>query len=76
MRKTAITIEVDAETAQAFSQASAADRRKLELLLNLHLRELTTRETRSLTGVLDDIGTQAEARGLTPAILESLLQDQ
>ncbi len=31
---------------------------------------------RSLKAVMDEIGQQAEARGLTPELLESLLDDE
>jgi len=70
-----ISLEVDADTARAFSAASAEDRRKLQLLLSLRLRELTAHPVRPLKDVMDDIGRHAEARGLTPEILESLLRD-
>lgn len=70
-----ISIEVDADAAKAFSSASSVDRRKLEMLLSLRLRELTSSPTRSLAEVMEDIGTKAQARGLTPEILDSLLRD-
>jgi hypothetical protein len=68
-----ISIEVDADAARAFTQASAEDRRKLQLLLNLRLRELTATPARPLHVVMDEIGARAAARGVTPAIVESLL---
>jgi hypothetical protein len=71
-----IALEVDAETARAFACASAEDRRKLQLLLRMRLRELTARPARPLNEIMDDIGRYAEARGLTPEILESLLRDE
>jgi hypothetical protein len=73
MTTATISIEVDADTAQAFVQASAEKQRKLQLLLGLRLRELTTVPTRPLHEIMDDIGREAEARGLTPEIVESLL---
>jgi hypothetical protein len=71
-----ISIEVDADAARAFSSASTEERRKLELLLSLRLRELTSGPTRSLQEVMNDIGSKAESRGLTPEILDSLLHDE
>lgn len=62
--------------ARAFSAASAADQKKLQLLLSLRLRELTARPTRPLKEVMDEMGREAEARGLTPDILDSLLRDE
>jgi hypothetical protein len=71
-----ISIEVDPETARAFAQASEEQQRKLRLLLKLRLRELTVNPVRSLTQIMDEIGQEAEARGLTPEILESLLRGE
>jgi hypothetical protein len=71
-----IPLEVDADTARAFSAAPEEERRKLQLLLGLRLRELTSRPPRPLKEVMDEIGRYAEAQGLTPEILESLLRDE
>jgi hypothetical protein len=76
MVDTTISIPVDAETAQAYHATSAEDQKKLQLLLRLRLRELTRIPTRSLRDVMDEIGANAEARGLTPEILEQLLNDE
>ena len=76
MPTTTIPLEVDADTARAFSAASAEDRRKLQLLLGLRLRELTAGPARPLKDVMDEIGRHAAAQGLTPEILESLLRDE
>ena len=76
MPTSTIALEVDADTARAFSTASPEDRRKLQLLLGLRLRELTARPARPLKEVMDDIGQHAEVCGLTPEILESLLHDE
>lgn len=75
MSTSTISIDVDADAARAFAAASAEERRKLQVLLSLRLRELTTRPVRSLQEIMDDIGTQAEAAGLTSDILESLLKE-
>jgi hypothetical protein len=72
---TSVSIEVDADTARAYAAASAEDRRKLQLLLSLRLRELTARPARPLKEIMDEMGRYAEARGLTPESLESLLHD-
>ncbi len=50
--------------------------RKIQLLLRLRLRELTTTPTRPLSEVVEDVGAKAEGRGLTPAILASLLLER
>ena len=76
MTPTTIAIEVDAETARSFAEAPPEERRKLQLLLRLRLRELTARPFRPLKEIMDEIGQEAEARGLTSEILESLLHGE
>lgn len=76
MATTHIAIEVDEAAAKAFAEASAEEQQKLQLLLNLRLQELTSSPDRSLRTVMDEIGRAAEARGLTPEILETLLRDE
>ena len=76
MTTATISIQVDAESARAFESASPDERRKLQLLLNLRLKELTTGPDRPLRKIMDEISAQAEARGLTPQILEKLLNEQ
>lgn len=69
-----ITIQVDAEAAHAFKSASEKDRRKLEALLSVRLREVTrTRE--SLKAVINEISQKAEERGLTPEVLKAMLNE-
>jgi hypothetical protein len=72
-----LTIQVSEEAARAFTRVSPEDQRKIQLLLDLRLRDLTisTLPQKSLQTVMDAIGKNAAARGLTPAGLESLLHD-
>jgi len=70
-----ITIRVDFEAANAYRTASEDDRRKLDLLLTLRLKE-ATRPGSPLKQVMRDIGRQAQERGVTPEILKSLLDEQ
>ena len=76
MSTATISIEVDADAARAYRQATDADRRKLQLLLSLRLRELTAGPVRPLKTVMDEIGQNAAARGLTADILEKLLHGE
>ena len=76
MNPATISLEVDADAARAYSAASEEDRRKLQILLGLRLRELTSRPPRPLSEIMDDVGRHAESQGLTPEILESLLRDE
>jgi hypothetical protein len=75
MATATISIEVDADTGRLFSEASNEEQRRLQLLLRLRLRELTSSPLRPLKEIMDEIGARAETRGLTPEILESLLHD-
>jgi hypothetical protein len=76
MTNTTISIPVDDSTALAYSQASVEQQQKIQLLLRLRVRELFSPSDVSLQQIMDDIGTKAEARGLTPQILETLLGDE
>ncbi len=76
MATATISLEVDADSARAFAAASNEDRRKLQLLLGLRLRELTAHPARPLEEIMDEIGRYAEAQGLTQELLESLLRDE
>ena len=75
MTDTIITIPLDEASAAAYNTASAEDQQKIQLLFRLLLREYTAPSNLSLRELMDDIGAQAEARGLTPDILEQLLND-
>jgi hypothetical protein len=44
--------------------------------LRLRVRELFAPSNVSLQQIMDDIGAKAEARGLTPRTLETLLCDE
>ena len=74
MANTTITIPLDPQTARAYSSAAPEQKRKIQALLSLWLRELTAGEPPSLQHVLDDAGRKAQERGLTPEMLDSLLK--
>lgn len=75
MKTDQITIRVDKETAEAYRAASEEERRKIDSLLNLKLRR-ATRSQVSIKTYMDEISRRAKERGLTPEILESLLNDE
>lgn len=70
-----ITIQVDSEAASAYRAASEEQRRKFDLLLSLRLNEVT-RPGASLSDVMREISLKAQARGLAPEMLESILAEQ
>jgi hypothetical protein len=69
-----ITIPLDPQTARAYDSAGPEQKRKIQALLSLWLRELAAGEYPSLQKVLDDAGRKAKERGLTPEILDALLK--
>jgi hypothetical protein len=70
-----ITIRVDPEVATAYRAASEEERRKLDLLLSLRLRDIT-QPGESLQTIMREIGQKAQERGLTPEILEAILNEE
>jgi hypothetical protein len=75
MPESTITIEVDQQTAQAYSAAREEEQRKIQALLRLRARELAVEKGPNLDQILDEVGRKAKARGLTPEILDSLLRE-
>jgi hypothetical protein len=70
-----ITIRVDPEAAQAYHAADDEDRRRLDLLLSPRLHEATCGDT-PLKELMSKIGRKARQRGLTPEILEAILNER
>ena len=75
MKTEVINIRVDAETAKTFKSLPEEDRRKIEALLSIRLSEVS-RHGESLDAVMQEISDKANARGLTPEILKSLLDEK
>lgn len=107
-----ITVPVDSGVAEYYCTASDVDRRKIELLVNLHLRDMMAlakkrqeaeeargecweadlerrraelianlgldkvpARRRSLEETMQELSRQAEESGLTPEILQSILDE-
>lgn len=70
-----ITVSVDSNVAHAYRAATDSERRKFDLLVNLRLREAIG-PRKSLTDMMEEIGRNAESRGLTPEILQSILDEE
>ena len=73
MATATITLELNAEAVKAYNTASEEEQEKIRLLLSLWLEEFSASPTLSLRALMDDISDKAQARGLTPAIVESVL---
>lgn len=70
-----INIPLDAELAQIYEQSSTENQQKIQLLLSLWLREMSDSDNLSLNDLMDSINDRAQARGLTPELLDELLND-
>ena len=70
-----ITVSVDPDVADAYRSATDEERRKLDLLVSLRLRDATRSKT-SLKQIIGEISRNAQQRGLSPEILQSLLNER
>jgi hypothetical protein len=70
-----IAIQVDPEAARAYKAAPPDDQKKIQALLSLWLRDLATAPPATLKEIMADVSHTAQARGLTPEVLESLLKE-
>jgi len=70
-----ITIPLDPEAAKIYKAAPAEDKKKkMQALVSLWLRDLAIREPSTLSETMNDLSRKAQARGLTPEVVESLLK--
>lgn len=69
-----ITVLVDSEVADFYRSVSEKDRRKLDLLANLRLREAAV-DGKLLVEIMDEISDNAKRLGLTTEVLESILDE-
>ena len=70
-----ITVSVDSDVAELYRACSASERRKLDLLVSLRLRDVAE-SPRPLEDVVREVSRNARRRGLTEDILQSLLADE
>jgi hypothetical protein len=75
--KEEIILRVPLDVAQTYRQATEEERGQIAARLSVMLRSRLTREEAiaKLNRTMDEISTEAQARGLTPEILESILND-
>lgn len=69
-----ITIQVEPEIAKAYREAEPEKQQKVLLVFNLILKELF--KDASFEEIVQQIRQEADENGLTPEILEELLQDE
>jgi hypothetical protein len=75
MESKTITVNVLPEAARIYDSASPEEKRKLELLLSLELM-WGKRDRRSLKEIMAEAGRQAQENGLTPEMLEDILNER
>jgi hypothetical protein len=70
-----INMQLDSEAARIYSSASVERRQQLQMLISTLLKEFDT-APQSLFALMDEISAKAKARGLTPELLERLLNEE
>ena len=70
-----IQIQVDDNIIKAYETAPEARRQRLQALIGTMLQDFAETTPQSLLSLMDDMSREAKANGLTPDILDSLLQD-
>lgn len=76
---TQVTISLETDVASAFLKADPQMRKKAETLLNIWLKELFTSKAKAkkeLFEIMQTAGKIAQTNGLTPEILERLLNEK
>ncbi|MFQ5710065.1 MAG: hypothetical protein ACE5HO_21635 [bacterium] len=71
-----ITIQIDSEAAKAYKSASPDEKKKIQFLISTWLKEVASKDKSSLKQLMDGISAKAQARGLTPEILEAILSEK
>ena len=76
-----ITLKVEPEAARAFRESSTEEQDQLGLEVSFWLKRKdrgrpTPEDKARFLAVVDQIGASAQAKGLTPEILESLLNEK
>lgn len=77
MESETITINVTPEAAKVYKSADAEERRILDLLMSYQLSGMNKPASiEELEAVMDELGRQAKENGLTPEILEEILNER
>jgi len=71
-----ITLQVESDVARFYNDAPVTDKQKLQVLFGSWLKQYSEADVDSLKRTMDEISGNAQTKGLTPEILESLLADE
>jgi hypothetical protein len=69
-----ITIQVEPEIAKAYREAEPEKQQKIQIFLNIMLQKAVSQKP--LLDIMEEASQQAIAKGMTPEILESILNDE
>ncbi|MEM9275569.1 MAG: hypothetical protein AAGA80_21775 [Cyanobacteria bacterium P01_F01_bin.143] len=69
-----LQVEVESEIATLYKTMNSTQQKKINLLLGVWLKEAINNEN-SLEEIINKCSQEAQANGLTPEILESILQE-
>lgn len=69
-----ITIQVDPDIAKAYREAEPKKQQKIQIFLNIMLQKAISQKP--LLDIMEEASQQAIANGITPEILESILNDE
>ncbi len=70
-----LTLRVSPEAARTYETASEEQKRKLDALISLKLSQVN-RAKRPLEEIMSEISRKAQEQGLTPEILDSILNGE
>lgn len=70
-----ITLEVSPEIAEAYQFASLEERQQIQQIVSLLLKRENENDINFLRKIMDEISDRATERGLTPEILESIINE-
>lgn len=71
-----LTVQVEAQVADAYAASPLEKRQKMQRMVSLYLQYLTAQPDQTLLEAMRQAREEAAANGLTPEILESLLNER
>jgi hypothetical protein len=71
-----ITINVDKQTGNLYKTIPKENQEKVQLLFSFLLKEFIESDSNSLKKLMDDMSDEARAKGMTPEILEEILNEK
>ncbi len=71
-----IKIQIDSEAAEVYKSASSDEKKKIQILFSSWLKEIALKDKSTLKQLMNEISDNAQDRGLTPEILETILSEK